>query len=141
MFLSGFFIFSVYGQQVAPVEPNIVGILRGSVEFQWSVNRSNNSFDLLRLDVHEGTNDNGLNLFSFNGYQPIKIENTTNRLNATIIGDVNTDIAVKYNLVLTNIQFEDENTSFFLSALFAHYFSFRLKQSGATVQLVTVKGM
>ena len=89
--------------------------------------------------MYKGTNDNRVRLFSFNGSQPHKIENTTDRLNATIIGDVNTDIEATYYLVLKNIQFEDENTSFFLSAMFEDLFQTKL--SGATVQLVAVKGM
>ena len=89
--------------------------------------------------MYKGTSDNGARLFSFNGLQPHKIENTTDRLNATIIGDVNTDIEATYYLVLKNIQFEDENTSFFLSAMFDDLL--QMKLSGATVQLVAVKGM
>ena len=91
--------------------------------------------------MHKGTSDNGVRLFSFNGYQLHKIENTTDRLNATIIGDINTDIETTYYLVLKNIQFEDENTSFFLSAVFEDLFQMKLLVAGSTVQLVAVKGM
>ena len=127
---------------MTPVEPKVVGILGGSVQFQWSIfNRRKKYILLWSLDVHKGTSDNCVRLFSFNGYQPHKIENTTDRLNATIIGDVNTDIAATYYLVLKNIQFEDENTSFFLSAIFEDLFQTKPKLSGAAVQLVAVKGM
>ena len=126
---------------MTPVEPNIVGVLRGSVQFQWSVNRISDNVHLMDLRLNKGTSYNSVTLFSFDVKQPQKIENITDRLNATIIGDVNTDIEVTYNLVLKNIQFEDENTSYYLRAIFENWFIPKLVPSGATVQLVTVKGL
>ena len=126
---------------MTPVEPNIVGVLRGSVQFQWSVNRISDNVHLMDLRLNKGTSYNSVTLFSFDVKQPQKIENITDRLNATIIGDVNTDIEVTYNLVLKNIQFEDENTSYYLCAIFENWFIPKLVPSGATVQLVTVKGL
>ena len=92
------------------------------------------------LRLNKGTSYNSVTLFSFDVKQPQKIEKITDRLNATIIGNVNTDIEVTCNLVLKNIQFEDENTSYYLRAIFGKFFHLKL-ESGATVQLVTIKGL
>ena len=124
---------------MTPFEPNIVGVLRGSAQFQWSVNRSYTNFGLWGLDLYKETRYNSVLMFSFSENQLYRTLNTTDRIHATVIGNVNTDIEATYYLVLKNIQFEDENTSFFLSAMFEDLFQTKL--SGATVQLVAVKGM
>ena len=122
---------------MTPFEPNIVGVLRGSAQFQWSVNRSYTNFGLFGLDLYKETRYNSVLMFSFSENQLYRTLNTTDRIHATVIGDVNTDIEVTYDLVLKNIQFEDENTSFLLRAIFLS----PLVISDATAQLATVKGM
>ena len=134
-----FSVFLVHGQQVTAEHQNVVGTLGKSVQFQWVVNRGNSSFNLQGLNLFNGTSPEDQKLFELNKNQPAKQIGTSDRLNAVIVGDLTNETKVTYNLVLDNLQFYDENTSFYLFAIF--FGLSKLVSSGALVTLTTVKGM
>ena len=132
----GFFIFLVHGQEVVPVEQNVVGVLRESVKFQWTVDRDNENISILSLILFNGTEvDLSRQLFTLGKQQPVKVTGVTDRLNATILGDFNKNIKVNYTVTLENLKFEDQGTSFLLEA------GFRPQGiSSVTITLVKVNG-
>ena len=134
-----FSVFLVHGQQVTAEYQNVVGALGKSVQFQWVVNRGNSSFNLQALNLFNGTSVEDQRIFTLSTNQPAKQAGTSERLNAVIVGDLTNETKVTYNLVLNNLQFYDENTSFYLFALF--FGLSKVVPSGALVTLTTVKGM
>ena len=115
---------------------HVVGVLQESVQFRWTINRSRENITIDSVKVYKGTGRTGFpQVFALSDRKPVKSSSASNRLSANIEGNVDNDILVTYNVVLKNIDFNDSSTSFYLNAIFQP-----LKQSGATVTLVQVKG-
>ena len=126
-------------QSVSPVVPGVKGVVKEPAIFQWNVNRGNLSYQVGQLSAFNGTkNDASKLLFSLNVNDISRGGGISNRLNATILGILNTDIKVIYKLKLDNVQYDDVNTTFFLFAIF--FGPGGRKESGDVVKLIEVNG-
>ena len=126
---------------MAPLSlPEVNGVLGESVEFQWKVNRGNESFKVAALSIFNGTNDESQQIFGLLGNVLLETKPVTvDRVNASILGDIQNKVQVTCKLTLEKIQFYDKSRSFYLLALFTG--PGQPKQSGAVITLATVFGM
>ena len=121
-----------------PLTKNVEGVFQKSVQFEWRVNRGPENASVASLNLFNGTATTGTSeqVFVLNGKQPTVVSGaTSDRLNATILGDIFEDVEVRYNLILEDLQFYDENTSFLLEAIFRPNLF-----KTAVITLVKVKG-
>ena len=124
------------------VDDKIEGELTQSAVFRWEVNRVRTEIRLLALTLSRDAKFNSTAiLFRGFGKSPLP-ENGKNkdRLNATILGAVNQDVIVIYQVTLKDLQFTDKNSAFFLRALFQSSNSGSIWSYHAAVTLITVHG-
>ena len=121
---------------MTPVKETVVGVWKESVQFQWILNRGNEKISVASVGVYNGPKaETKRQLFSIAGQKVTRLNDESDRLNITIVGDVNDDIEVTYNLTLKDIQFDDKSVTFYLSAIFRP-----LVELGAAITLVEVNG-
>ena len=127
-------------QSVSSVVPGVKGVVKRPAIFQWKVTRGNSSYRVGQLTAYNGSTSDPLKqLFSFSLKTKTidRDQGISNRLNATILGTLNIDIEVIYQLILDSVRHDDVNTSFYLFALFSGPTA---EQSGDEVELIEVNG-
>ena len=110
-----------------------------SVDFEWKINRGNESYTLSTLNIHNGTDSRSPQIFGLFGTNLFKTPGVTiYRMNATILGDFR-KLELTCKLTLEKIQFDDEGRSFYLLAVFTG--PIPAETSFAVITLDTVFGM
>ena len=125
---------------MSSVRSEVVGVLGRPVIFQWKVNKGNSSYVVAQLSVFNGSeNDDAKPLFSLRKAKISRNSGISTRLNALILGNLDTKIETTYQLTLNNVQYNDVNTSFYLSGEFAMAGASR-EEFGDTVKIIEVNG-